>query len=193
MKPRFFATPATFRKWLEKNHQTAKELIVGFYKKASGRESIDWPQSVDEALCFGWIDGVRHNLDEISYSIRFTPRKPRSHWSAVNVKRVAELTRLGLMQPAGQAAFALRDEANTARHSYEREHAELGEEYEKKFRAHEKAWAYFEAQPPWYRKTTSWYVVSARREDTRQKRLNTLMEHSAKGEWLPGLVRTPRS
>jgi uncharacterized protein YdeI (YjbR/CyaY-like superfamily) len=190
VKPRFFATPAAFRAWLEKNHDTAAELIVGFYKKASGRKSIDWPQSVDEALCFGWIDGIRRNLDETSYSIRFTPRKPRSHWSAINVKRVAELTRLGLMQPAGLAAFALRDEANTARASYEREHAELGEEYETKFRAHRKAWRYFAAQAPWYRKTASWYVISAKREETRAKRLEVLIECSANGEWLPQFIRS---
>jgi uncharacterized protein YdeI (YjbR/CyaY-like superfamily) len=189
MTPRFFATPAAFRAWLEKNHATKTELLVGFYKRGSGLESITWPESVDEALAFGWIDGVRKRIDNVSYTIRFTPRKAKSYWSAVNTKRYAELDKLGRIAPAGRKAFEARDANATPRYSFEREAAQLDEAAEKKFRADKKAWTYFQAQPPHYRRTATWYVVGAKREETRTRRLDTLIEVSARGEWLPQFIR----
>ncbi|HEU4889675.1 MAG TPA: bacteriocin-protection protein, partial [Thermoanaerobaculia bacterium] len=153
-KPRFFATPEAFRAWLEKNHATKSELLVGFYKKDSGKKSITWPESVDEALCFGWIDGVRNTIDDISYTIRFTPRSAKSKWSAVNIKRVEELTKLGRMKPTGLAAFERRD-ASQAGYSYERKEAQLDAEMEKRFRANKAAWTFWEAQPPYYHRLLS--------------------------------------
>ena len=181
-EPVFFATPADFRAWLEKHHETERELLVGFYKKGSGRPSITWPESVDEALCFGWIDGVRKSRDEDSYTIRFTPRKPGSNWSAVNVGRVEELTRLGRMRPAGLAAFEKRSEAKTGIYAYEqKEGAALEKAEEKQLRADKAAWEFFQSQPAWYRRTAIWRVVSAKKEETRRKRLAKLIEESAAG------------
>lgn len=177
--PTFFQSPSEFRSWLEEHHDCKQELWVGFYKKASGKPSITWPQSVDNALCFGWIDGIRKNVDELSYQIRFTPRKPRSKWSAVNVKRVAELKKLGLMQPPGLRAFALR--TGPAGYSYEqRKSIQLDAAYEKQFRANNEAWKFFQAQPPGYRRLMIFFVMSAKREDTRLKRLGVLIECSEK-------------
>jgi uncharacterized protein YdeI (YjbR/CyaY-like superfamily) len=190
VNPRFFPTPAKFRAWLEKNHTTKTELLVGFYKRDSGRKSITWPESVDEALAFGWIDGVRKRIDDVSYTIRFTPRKAKSYWSTVNTKRYAELEKLGRIAPAGRKAFEARDAAVTARYSFEREAAQLDEAAETKFRANEKAWTYFQAQPPHYRRTATWYVVSAKREETRERRLELLIEVSARSEWLPQYIRS---
>ena len=192
--PVYFATPADFRAWLEANHETASELRVGFYKKGSGRPSITWPESVDEALCFGWIDGVRHSLGEEAYTIRFTPRKPRSNWSAVNIARMAELLREGRVRPAGLRAFEARAEERSGIYAYEnRDKAALTPEIEAEFRAHPEAWAFFQAQPDWYRKTTIWRVVTGKREETRRKRLAELIEDSAHGRWLKGFIRpTPR-
>jgi uncharacterized protein YdeI (YjbR/CyaY-like superfamily) len=181
-EPRFFATPADFRRWLEEHHATARELLVGFYKKDSGKPSITWPESVDEALCVGWIDGVRKRIDDESYTIRFTPRKASSTWSAVNIKRITELIAEGRVLPAGLAAFEKRSEEKSGIYSYEqREAAELDPEAEKQFRANEAAWEFFQAQPAWYRKTAIWRVVSAKKEETRQKRLALLIEASAGG------------
>jgi uncharacterized protein YdeI (YjbR/CyaY-like superfamily) len=188
VKPRFFATPEAFRKWLEAHHDKESELLVGFYKVGSGKKSITWPESVDEALCFGWIDGVRKRIDDVSYTIRFTPRKAKSYWSAVNTKRYAALEKLGRITGAGRAAFEARDATATARYSFEREAVELGEELEARFRANKKAWEYFQAQPPHYRRTSIWYVVSAKREETRARRLEKLIDHSAKGAWLPEFI-----
>ena len=186
-EPTFFPTPADFRAWLEAHHETEKELLVGFYKKGSGKPSITWPESVDEALCFGWIDGVRRSRDEESYTIRFTPRKPASTWSAVNVARVEELTRLGRMRPAGLAAFEKRSEAKTGTYAYEqKEGAQLEKAEEKQLRANKAAWEFFQAQPPWYRRTAIWRVVSAKKEETRTRRLEKALEMLGKG------VRTPR-
>jgi len=179
VKPRFFATPAAFRAWLEANHETAGELLVGFHKRASGKPSMTWPESIDEALCFGWIDGIRRSLGETSYTIRFTPRRERSRWSDVNVRRAKELLRLGLMWPAGRRAFEKRDETDTA-YSYEqRQAAELDAESERAFRANAAAWAYFQSRPPWYRRTATHWVTSAKREETRRSRLATLIDDSA--------------
>ena len=188
--PTFFATPAEFRTWLEAHHANEKELLVGYYKVGSGRPSITWPESVDEALCFGWIDGVRRRIDDASYCIRFTPRKPRSIWSAVNIARVAELTQQGHMRPTGLAAFEARTDAKSAIYAYEqRENAALNDADEQEFRANEAAWAFFQAQPAWYRKTASWWVISAKKEETRRKRLLTLIGDSEEGRTIRELTR----
>lgn len=182
MKPIFFATPAEFRDWLEKHHQTNAELWVGFYRKASGRPSITWPESVDEALCVGWIDGIRKGIDETSYMIRFTPRKRTSTWSEVNIGRVAELTRQSRMQPAGLKAFERRLEARSGIYAYEqRKNASLDPGSEKAFRQHQKAWEFWKNQAPWYQKMASWWIISAKREETRQKRLARLISESDAG------------
>jgi len=189
-KPTFFPTPGDFRRWLEKNHAKAAELSVGFYKRASGRPSITWPEAVDEALCFGWIDGVRHRIDESSYRIRFTPRKPKSIWSNVNVKRVAALKKLGRMAPAGLAAFAKADPKKSGIYAYERSNARLAPADEKRFRANKKAWTFFKAQAPWYQRILTYYVVSAKREETRQRRLAALIADSEAGRRM-GLLARP--
>lgn len=192
MKPRFFATPSAFRAWLEKHHDKTRELWVGFHRKSSGRPSITWPESVDAALCFGWIDGLRKGIDGISYAIRFTPRKPDSNWSAINVKRVGELTRLGLMHPAGLKAF--QERTKSATYSYEqRNAAKLDASDKRRFRANKRAWAFFQARAPWYRRTAVYWVISAKREETRHKRLATLIAYSARGQGIPPLARPPRS
>jgi uncharacterized protein YdeI (YjbR/CyaY-like superfamily) len=191
MEPTFFATPDEFRAWLEKHHESETELLVGFHKKGSERASITWPQSVDQALCFGWIDGVRRRIDDASYSIRFTPRKARSNWSVINVKRVAELTELGRMRPAGIAAFERRSDDKTAIYAYEqRKAAELDPEQERCFKADEAAWTWFQAQPAGYRRTATYWVVSAKKEETRQRRLERLIEDSGAARPIPSL--TPR-
>lgn len=188
--PKFFPALADWRAWLEKHHDKHEEFWVGFYKRDSGRPSITWPESVDGALCFGWIDGVRYSIDAISYKIRFTPRKPRSTWSAINIKRVKELTKLGMMHPAGLAAFEKRNGDRSAIYSYEqRKNATLPPEFEKQFEANAKAWAYFQSQPPWYRRTSTYWVISAKKEETREKRLSTLIECSQRGKPIPSLTR----
>src|SRR5215470_8261786 len=190
MKILFFKTPADFRAWLEKHHASKPELSVGFYKRDSGKASITWPESVDAALCYGWIDGVRNSIDEISYRIRFTPRKATSTWSAVNVKRVAELTKLGLMQPAGIRAFEARKGDKTGIYAYEqRKNAKLPPAYEKKFCANQKAWVFFQSQPPWYQRTASYRVISAKQEATREKRLAQLIHDSEAGQPIKELRR----
>jgi len=190
-KPVFFSSPKAFRAWLQKHHAEEHELWVGFHKKNSGRLSISWPEAVDAALCFGWIDGVRKSLDVDGYVIRFTPRKPRSTWSAVNIKRVAELTKLGLMQPAGLEPFGKRSDDRSAIYSYEqRKTAKLSGAYEKQFRARKKAWHFFQAQAPWYRRVAAFWVVSAKKEETRLKRLATLIEDSERGQRV-GPLRRP--
>lgn len=191
MQPTFFATPADFRQWLEQHHQTERELLVGFYKKGSGRPSITWPESVTEALCFGWIDGVRKSIDDESYTIRFTPRKRGSIWSAVNMRLAEELIRDGRMQPAGLAAWEARDPAKSAVYSFEqKEAAQLAPQMEARFRENAQAWKFWQAQPPGYRKTATHYVMSAKREDTRARRLQTLIDDSAAGQRI-GLLRRP--
>jgi uncharacterized protein YdeI (YjbR/CyaY-like superfamily) len=181
MKPKFFASPAAFRQWLQKNHKTATELVVGFYKVHTGKPSLSWPQSVDEALCFGWIDGVRTSIDEHSYQIRFTPRKPDSIWSAVNIKKVALLAQQGLMQPAGIEAFESRNQAKAGLYAHEKEEVRLAPPFEKQFKARKAAWKYFAALPPGYRKSSVNWVMSARQEATQLKRLQQLIEESEAG------------
>jgi uncharacterized protein YdeI (YjbR/CyaY-like superfamily) len=181
-EPRFFVTPADFRVWLAEHHATAPELLVGFHKRGSGRPSISWPESVDQALCYGWIDGVRRSLGAESYTIRFTPRRAGSHWSAVNVAKMAELTAAGLVDPAGAAVFAARSENRTAQASYERAApAELTPQEDAAFRAEPVAWEWFCGQAPWYRRTALHWVDSAKRPQTRAGRLSTLIERSREG------------
>jgi uncharacterized protein YdeI (YjbR/CyaY-like superfamily) len=179
MNPKFFKTPDTFRKWLAAHHANAKELWVGFYKKGSGKASITWPESVDEALCFGWIDGIRKSIDEDSYKIRFTPRKPGSVWSAVNIRNVEKLNKENRMQPAGLKAFAVRRENRSGIYSYEQRSAELVEPYLGMLKRNQAAWKFFESQPAGYRKQMNWRIVSAKQEETRLKRLYKLIEESA--------------
>ena len=191
MQPTFFASPAAFRAWLVRHHAARSELLVGFYKKASGRLSITYPEALDEALCFGWIDGIRKNVDPDSYMIRFTPRKKGSYWSAVNTRKAQVLIAAGRMHASGRAAFAARDPERTKRYSYERER-EFGPAELKRFKAHPKAWNFFAALPPGYKRVSVSYVITAKREETRAKRLALLIACSAKGERLPGLPQ-PRA
>jgi uncharacterized protein YdeI (YjbR/CyaY-like superfamily) len=185
MEPKFFKTPAHFRKWLAAHHDSETELWVAFYKKDSGKASITWPQSVDEALCFGWIDGIRKTIDEVSYKIRFTPRRQRSIWSAVNIKRVGELSEEGLMHQAGHEAFAARREYRSGIYSYEQRSPEMPAQYAKELKKNAAAWKFFQAQPPSYRKAMNWWILSAKREDTRLQRLDKLIEDSAEGRRIP--------
>jgi uncharacterized protein YdeI (YjbR/CyaY-like superfamily) len=187
--PTFFATPAAFRRWLEKHHESESELLVGFYKTGSGRPSITWPQSVDEALCFGWIDGVRRRIDDESYSIRFTPRRPTSIWSAVNVKRMGELVAEGRVRPAGLAAFERRSAKKSGIYAYEqRGEVALDAAYEKELRRDEAAWKYLLGEAPWYRRLTTYWVMSAKQEATRRKRLRELIAASAAGRRIKQVI-----
>lgn len=178
---RYFPDAEAFRAWLQEHHDRVDELWVGYYKKATGKPSMTWPESVAQALCFGWIDGLRKSVDEERYRIRFTPRKRSSHWSAVNVKMFEDLRVQGLVHPAGEAAFAARDPDRTARASYEQKAPAFDAEQEAAFRANPEAWAFFQEQPPGYRRTATWWVVSAERPETRARRLATLIEDSAAG------------
>lgn len=186
MEAKFFASQSEFRDWLSKNHDKVDELWVGYYKKATGIASITWPESVDEALCHGWIDGLRKSIDKKRYRIRFTPRRPHSNWSDVNVKRVAELKKLGKMKPAGLRAFENRKQRTTP-YSYERDDVALSKEFEEELRSNDKAWAYFHALAPSYKKMSIHWVMSAKREETRRRRLGILIDSSAKGEKIPPL------
>jgi uncharacterized protein YdeI (YjbR/CyaY-like superfamily) len=178
--PTFFPTPRDFRAWLQKHHRTETELLVGFYRKSSGKPSITWQDSVDQALCFGWIDGVRRTLGPDSYTIRFTPRRPASIWSAINIGRARELTTLGQMKPAGLAAFARRSDDRSAIYAYEqRKEAAFDPAQRKRLAANAKAFAFFEAQPPGYRKLMMFWVTSAKKPETRAKRLARLIRESA--------------
>jgi uncharacterized protein YdeI (YjbR/CyaY-like superfamily) len=192
-RPAFFPTPADFRAWLEAHHDKLNELLVGFHKKGSGRPSITWPESVQVALCFGWIDGVRKRLDETSYTIRFTPRKPTSTWSSININLVRKLTKQGLMRPAGLKAFAARDEKKSAIYSYEqRNSAQFTREQAKQFRSNKAAWEFFRSQAPWYQRVTTFWVISAKREETKLKRLSELIRHSQNQRRIPGLIPTKK-
>ncbi len=184
MTPAYFATPDDWRAWLEANHASRTELLVGFYKRGSGRPGITWQESVDAALCFGWIDGVRRRIDDERYTIRFTPRKASSIWSSVNIKRVAELTKLGQMQPAGLRAFAARQEKRSGVYSFEQEIVAFTGPQERQFQSDKKAWNFFNAQAPSYCRAATWWVVNAKREETRVKRLAMLMDESRAGHRL---------
>jgi uncharacterized protein YdeI (YjbR/CyaY-like superfamily) len=188
-EPLFFATSDEFRAWLEKHHATATQVLVGFHKKGAGRSSMTWTESVREALCFGWIDGIRRSLGEEAYTIRFTPRNPRSNWSSLNVRHVEELIREGRMTPAGLAAYEARTPERTGVYAFEQRHAaRLEHEQKERFRADPKAWAFFQAQPVSYRQTAIYWVVSAKREETRARRLDALIADSAAGRRLAQLT-----
>jgi len=182
LNPKFFPTPAAFRKWLAANHDKSKELWVGFYRKGSGKPNITWPESVDEALCFGWIDGVRKKVDEDSYMIRFSPRKPASNWSAINIRNVERLIKENRMQAAGLKAFANRKAHRSGIYSYEQRTTETPEPYAAIFKRNKSAWNFFQAQPLGYRKIMNWWIFSAKQEATRLKRLEKLIEQSALGK-----------
>ena len=175
MKPTFFATPAAFRAWLKKHHRTANELWVGYYRKDSGKPTITWQESVDEALCFGWIDGIRKKINDESYTNRFTPRRAGSNWSAINIAKVEELTNQKRMQPAGLAAYAKRLETKSRIYTYEQVSMQLDKPLEKKFKTHKKAWTFFQAQPRYYRKLMTGWVNGAKQEATRLRRLDKLI------------------
>jgi uncharacterized protein YdeI (YjbR/CyaY-like superfamily) len=184
----FFETPAELRAWLEEHHATASELWVGCYKKASGRRSLTWSELVDEALCFGWIDSRAERIDVHRYRQRLTPRRPNSNWSAVNVAKVAKLRAQGRMSPAGEAAFAARRESSAGTLSYERRHeAAFDAQQEAAFRANASAWAWFSTQSPSYRAMATFWVVSAKRPETRERRLATLIECSSERRRVPAL------
>jgi len=180
--PVFFASPSALRKWFERHHASERELIVGFYKVGSGRPSVTWSQSVDEALCFGWIDGIRRSIDDESYCIRFTPRKPTSTWSAINIAKVATLTAQGLMMPAGIAAFEKKQDHRSRIYTYENGAVQLSESLERRFRANAGAWDFFRSLSPSYRKIATAWVMAAKQEQTRRRRLDTLIADSARGE-----------
>jgi len=187
MKPTFFRTPLHFRRWLEKNHGKRSELLVGYYRKSTGKPSITWEESVEQALCFGWIDGIRKSLGDESYAIRFTPRKLSSNWSAVNIRLVGKLKKAGLMTKAGLDIFNARrtDHAN-----YSYEHGKvtpLSRELEARFRRNKEAWKYFQSQPPSYRNPCTRWVMTGKQESTRDKRLEVLLASSAKSEWVPAM------
>jgi uncharacterized protein YdeI (YjbR/CyaY-like superfamily) len=185
MKPTFFPTPAAFRAWLEQHHARADVLWVGYYKKGSGKPSITWPESVDEALCYGWIDGLRKSVDDSRYAIRFTSRKPGSIWSGVNIKRAQVLIEQGLMQPAGLKAYQARKENKSGVYSYEQRSVNLEEPYAQLLKRNEAAWSFFQAQPASYRKAVSWWALSAKKEETRLRRVEKLTAYSAQGQRLP--------
>ena len=187
-KPRFFRTAAAFGEWLARNHASKKELIVGFYKKGSGKPSITYPEALDEALAMGWIDGVRRSVDADSYSVRFSPRTTTSAWSAVNIKRVGELRETGRMKPEGIAVFEGRDMKRSGLYSYEREHAAFGSVELEAFDAAPKARTFFDQQPPYYKRVTTFWVMGAKKPETRARRMALLIAHSRKGERIPALA-----
>lgn len=179
-KPIFFKTPEEFRSWLEKNHKIKTELYVGYYKKATGKPTMTWSQSVDEALCFGWIDGIRRSIDKESYCNRFTPRRETSRWSTVNIKKVEELIKSGLMQPAGLQIYNKRKEERSGISSYESEAKQLQEEFESKFKENKTAWEYFSHQAPSYKRTIIHWILSAKQEKTKLARLEKTITESEK-------------
>jgi uncharacterized protein YdeI (YjbR/CyaY-like superfamily) len=189
---KFFETPRELRDWFEKNHETAPELWVGYHRKSTGRPTIVWQDLVDQELCFGWIDSVRYSLEDESSAQRVTPRRKGSIWSAVNIRRFQELEKLGLVHPRGRAAFDVRDEARSRVYSYENRPRGLDADSEAVFRKHRTAWSFFEKQAPSYKRTAAHWVLSAKREETKKRRLTLLIEHSAEGERLPQFVSTSR-
>jgi uncharacterized protein YdeI (YjbR/CyaY-like superfamily) len=190
--PIYFETPEELRDWFDANHETAAELWIGHWKKATGRPSLSWSETVDEALCVGWIDGVRHSVDEERFTQRFTPRRPGSNWSLINVAKVAELTKQGRMRPAGLAAFEARRADRTGVYSFESGDPAFSPEQERRFQANKKAWEWFQAKPKSYRRPATWWVISAKREDTRERRLEALIEDSAAGRTIRPLTSPAR-
>ncbi|MEX1045965.1 MAG: YdeI/OmpD-associated family protein [Actinomycetota bacterium] len=192
MKPKFFAKPEKFREWLKVHHKTESELWVGFHKKDSGKPSMTWPEAVEEALCFGWIDGVRRSYSASSYVNRFTPRRAGSNWSKINIAKAEELIRNRKMRAAGRTAFEARSEAKAGVYSFEREREPaFSASQQRAFKADRKAWEFFRAQPPWYRRAATWWVISAKREETRERRLAQLIRDSRAGRTIQPLTRRP--
>lgn len=187
MKTEFFENQSMLRDWFRKNHNKKDELIVGYYKKNSGKQSITWEESVDEALCFGWIDSIRKSIDSISYTIRFTPRKKNSKWSNKNIRRVEELIKLKRMYPEGIASFKNRKAENSGTYSYEQPGIEFGDGFLKILKNNQKAWIFFNSQVKSYKNPSIRWVMSAKQEQTRLKRLNTLIKCSEAGEKIPPL------
>ena len=181
MEPVFFENQSELRQWFEHNHARASELWVGFYKKESGKPSITWPQSVDQALCFGWIDGIRKSIDKESYVIRFTPRNPKSNWSKINIAKVEDLVKQGLMRPAGLLAFGKREDSKSGVYSYENEPVDLDSEFQRKFADNKTAWMFFQSQAPSYQRVSIRWVMSAKQPATRLSRLNILIRDCADG------------
>jgi len=192
MEATFFAAPKNLRKWLEKNHEKETELWVGLYKKGSGKPSVTWPEVVDQCLCFGWIDGIRQSIDEESYRNRITPRKAKSNWSAININRIEELIGQGLVKQAGLDAYAKREEARSRIYSFEQGELQLDKSQLARFKKNKKAWKNFEAMPAHYKKTALWWVISAKQEATRERRLETLIKDSENGERIAQLRPAPR-
>lgn len=182
MKATFFRSSEGFRKWLEKNHLKEKELLVGFYKVGTGKPSMTWSESVDQALCFGWIDGIRRTIDEASYSIRFTPRKTTSIWSAINIRKMDELRKAGLMNPAGEKAFSFMSEKRNNVYSHEKAPVPLDPSYLKDFKKNRKAWKFFEAQAPSYKKVMVHWVMAAKQDKTQVSRLEKVIKMSEEGK-----------
>ena len=193
MNPTFFKSAAHFRRWLERHHGTATELWVGFYKKASAKRGISYAEAVDQALCYGWIDGIKKRVDEDGYTHRFSPRTSKSVWSTINTRRAEELTRLGLMQPPGLAAFEKRDPARSGLYSFENRSRSFPAPFLRRFEANKKAWSFFEAQPPGYRRVAVFWVMSAKQEETRQRRLAQLIHASENDRRFGALAGQPRT
>ena len=190
--PLFFRDAAEFRAWLERRHDERSELWVGYWKKATGEPSMTWLESVDVALCFGWIDGIRKSIDEKRYKIRFTPRRPGSHWSARNLARMEELLKTDRVAPSGLAAYRGRDPANERKAAYEQSEVVLPPEYERELKSNPVAWRCFQAARPSYRKQVTWWIASAKRADTRRRRFEVLVEACAKGEVIPAMRWTEK-
>jgi len=193
VKPKFFSGPVQFRGWLEENHDKKSELLVGLHKKGAGKKTLTYAEALDEALCFGWIDGVRKNFDEISYTIRFTPRKPKSIWSRINVNHVERLKKEGRMMPSGLTAYAKKEDTRTGIYSFENAPRELPAKFMKTFRANREAWKFFSAQPPGYRRLAVFYVVCAKQEETQIRRLERLIAVSANSERLDVAIAKKKS
>jgi len=192
MKPKFFVNQSGFRKWLEIYNKKEKELWVGYYKKDSGQANYSWSQTVDEALCFGWIDGIRKSINDVSYMIRFTPRKPKSSWSKININKVKKLASLGLMHPAGIKAHNNRDEMNSKIISIEQKKVKLKKQYGLKFQTNKKAWIFFQSLTPSTKNLSIGWVMSAKKEETSLKRLDTLIKSSEEGKVIPPLRWTKK-
>lgn len=180
-KIKYFKTPSSLKKWYKSNYKKSSELWLGFYKKDSGKPSVTYPEALDEALCFGWIDGIRKRIDDEIYTIRFTPRKAKSYWSAVNIKKAIALIKSGKMEKPGLTEFEKRDKNKSGSYSFERANVKLSVDYEKKFKSNKKAWKFFQSSPPSYQKPALWWVMSAKQEETQLKRLNQLISDSEAG------------
>ncbi len=193
MRPKFFQTPAELEQWLAEHHESADELWIGYYRRSSDRPSITWPESVDEALCYGWIDGIRKRIDDTSYKIRFTPRRPGSNWSKRNVERAEVLIEQGRMRAPGLAALKDRKEPKSGAYSYEQRSVELQEPYNRILKKNTTAWDFYQAQSASYRKTVNWWILSAKKEETRLRRLDKLIRYSSRGEKIPEVIPRRRS